>query len=273
MARYWHPFMFYNELDWLECQLWETYDRMDGYILVEATLDHQGHPKPLVYDENKDRFAKWADKIHHIIVTDLPTVDQAASHWERERPQRDAAMPFLREHASPEDFVYNLDVDEIPSGAALDAEPAGIVGLQLSNHLYAVDWFAEMNVMGSMFPVRCINFSMQPSDIPGAVIGGLSWIRECRYNFPVIENAGWHFSWVGGPDEYAAKDKRSPHTEDSERRMSGGEPERTYREGAGQTPVEVGPDWPRYIRKGWETKGESGCPLGWFRPRSASHDS
>lgn len=273
MLKRWHPFMFYNELDWLECQLWETYDQMAGYILVEATLDHQGHPKPLVYDENKARFAKWSDKIHHIIVSDLPTVEQSGNHWDRERKQRDAAMPFLLEYAAPEDLILNLDVDEIPSQVTMTTDINDIRGLQLSNHLFAVDWYAEQNVMGSMFPRSCVNFSMQPSELPGAVIGGLSWIREHRYGFPFIANAGWHFSWVGGPDEFRAKDKRSPHTEHSADRMVPGGAEHSYEQGAGQTPVEVGPDWPRYIREGWETKGASGCPLGWFRPRSASHDS
>jgi Glycosyltransferase family 17 len=259
--RRWHPFMLYNELDWLECQLTETYEHMAGYILVEATLDHQGHPKPLYYDEGKARFSQWADKIHHVIVRDLPSAGQTANHWERERPQRDAAIPWLAALAAPDDLIYNLDVDEIPSRAALEAEPDGITGLQLSNHLFAVDWFAEMNVMGTMFPMRCLNVSMIPSDMPGAVVGGLSWIRENRYIFPFIPDAGHHFSWVGGPEEYAAKDRRSPHTEHSADRMREGEPERAWRTGNGQSPVDDLSSYPRYIR-------EHRCPGTWFRPCS-----
>lgn len=261
MVQRWHPVMFYNELDWLECQLAETYEQMAGYVLVEATLDHQGHPKPLYYDDNKSRFAEWSDKIHHVIVRDLPTVEQSANHWDRERAQRDRALPVLAELADPGDMVINLDIDEVPSQVTMRAEPDGIRGLNLSNHLFAVDWFAEWNVMGSMFPVRCLNFSLQPSELPGAVLYGLSWIREHRYEFPVIDNAGWHFSWVGGLDEYAAKDQRSPHTEYSAERMSPGTPEHAYyRGGGGQVPVEVGDDWPAYIR-------ERRCPASWFRPR------
>jgi Glycosyltransferase family 17 len=260
MARRWHPMMFYNELDWLECQLWETYEVMYRYIIVEATLDHQGHPKPLYYDDNKSRFDQWRDKIIHVIVRDLPTAQTTANHWERERPQRDAAMPVLFEQGKPEDLIFNLDVDEIPSQTALAAETPEIKGLQLSNHLFAVDWYSEMNVMGSLVPVNCLERSMQPSELPGAVRGGLSWIREHRYGYPVIHNAGWHFSWVGGVDEYISKDQRTPHTEHHDERMRPGGPEYSYYEGAGQTPVDVGPDWPRYIR-------ERRCPASWFRPR------
>lgn len=260
MALRWHPFMFYDELDWLECQLTETYEEMHRYILVEATLDHQGHPKPLYYAESKKRFEPWDDKIIHVVAGHLPTAQQTGNHWERERLQRDAAMDVLEERgAKPEDLVINMDVDEIPSAAAMEAETGEVLGLQLSNHLFAVDWFAEMNVMGTLVPVHRLNFSRQPSELPGAVQGGLSWIREHRYGYPVLANAGWHFSWVGGPDAYAAKDQRSPHTEHSAERMQPGNPERSWREGAGQTPVEVGPGWPRYIR-------ERRCPAAWFRP-------
>jgi Glycosyltransferase family 17 len=261
MVQRWHPVMFYNELDWLECQLVETYDVMHRYILVEATLDHQGHEKPLYYDDNQSRFGPWSDKIIHIIVRDLPTAQQTANHWERERPQRDAAMRVLFEHADPGDLILNMDVDEIPSRVAMTAETDRILGLELSNHLFAVNWYAEQNVMGTLIPMHQLDRRMDPSELPGAVHGGLSWIREHRYGYPVLPNAGWHFSWVGGPAEYTAKDQRSPHVEDSVNRMRPGAAEDSYRIGGGfQVPVEVGPDWPRYIR-------ERRCPPNWFRPR------
>jgi hypothetical protein len=260
MALRWHPMMFYNELDWLECQLTETYDAMHRYIVVEATRDHQGHEKPLFFDQNQDRFAPWRDKIIHVVVEDLPSAEQAANHWERERPQRDRAMRVLAEQARPEDLIFNLDVDEIPSRSALVAETPEIKGLQLSNHLFAVDWYAEMNVMGTLVPMNCLDTSWRSSELPGAVLGGLSWIREHRYGYPYIPNAGWHFSWVGGVEEYIAKDQRTPHVEHHAARMAPGAPEESYCRGAGQTPVEVGPDWPRYIR-------ERRCPASWFRPR------
>jgi Glycosyltransferase family 17 len=256
MARRWHPFMFYNELDWLECKLWETYEQMHRYILVEATVDHRGNEKPLYYADNKARFAQWADKIEHVIVRTLPTLAQTDQHWVRERMQRDAAMFCLAEHAAPEDLIINMDADEIPSQVTMTAEPDGIVGLRLANHLFAVDWFAEMNVMGSMLPMRCLNTSMQSSDLPGAVVGGLSWIRENRYIFPFIDNAGWHFSWVGGPEAYRIKDLRCCHIEHHDERMAPGEVERIYGQVNG-TLVEIGENMPRYIR-------ERACPPEWF---------
>jgi hypothetical protein len=272
MALRWHPFMFFNELDWLECQLIETYEQMHRYVLVEATLDHQGHPKPLYYDDSKSRFAQWSDKIIHVIVRDLPTAQQAANHWERERPQRDKAMQILSDQAKPEDLIINMDVDEIPSQVTMAAETDHVLGLRLSNHLFAVDWYSEQNVMGTLIPAHCLDRAMRPSEIPGAVRGGLSWIREHRYGYPILEDAGWHFSWVGGPDEFRAKDKRSPHVEHSADRMRPGVAENCYTHGGGdepvdkdhwpygQAPVDDLTGYPRYIR-------ERRCPPNWFRPR------
>jgi hypothetical protein len=253
--------MFYNEFEWLECQLTETYERMHRYILIEATLDHQGHSKPLYYEENKDRFAQWSDKIIHLIVRNLPTAQTTANHWERERPQRDAAMAVLEAQAKPEDLVINMDVDEVPSPTTMLCETSQILGLRVANHLFAVDWFAELGVMGTLIPVHCLDFSGQPSEIAGAVRGGLSWVREHRPDYPVLEHAGHHFSWVGGVEEYRVKDQRSPHTEHSAERMAEGQPERAYYEGGGsQVACEADETYPRYIR-------ERRCPPGWFRPR------
>jgi hypothetical protein len=260
VALRWHPMMFYNELDWLQCQLEETYDRMHRYILVEATLDHQGHPKPLYYADSRERFSPWRDKIEHVIVRDLPSAQQTANHWERERPQRDAAMAVLEAQAKPEDLILNMDIDEVPSLTTLLCETNQILGLRLSNHLFAVDWFAELGVMGTLIPVHCLDFSRQPSEIAGAWRGGLSWIREHRPDYPVLENAGHHFSWVGGVAEYISKDQRSPHTEHSAERMAAGQPERAYCEGGGgQVACEADETYPRYIR-------ERRCPPSWFRP-------
>lgn len=261
MALRWHPFMFYNEFEWLECQLTETYDRVYRYILVEATLDHQGHPKPLYYDDNKSRFEAWADKIEHVVVQSLPTAEQTGDHWARERLQRDAAMAILEMEAKPEDLIINMDLDEVPSPTTLLCETDQILGLRVANHLFAVDWFAEWGVMGTLIPMHCLNLSRQSSELSGTVLGGLSWVREHRPDYPVLENAGHHFSWVGGPEEYIRKDTRSPHTEHSAERMREGEPERAYREGGGsQVACEVDETYPRYIR-------ERRCPTGWFRPR------
>lgn len=69
-------FSFFNELDLLEIRL-NTLDKVvDKFILFESTLTHTGNPKPLYYAENKDRFAKFSDRIVHIVVNDFPAMPE-----------------------------------------------------------------------------------------------------------------------------------------------------------------------------------------------------
>ncbi len=62
-------FMFYNELDVLEARLTELDKWVDLFILSESEVNFQGGPKELFFQNNKDRYAKWAHKIRHVIVT------------------------------------------------------------------------------------------------------------------------------------------------------------------------------------------------------------
>jgi beta-1,4-mannosyl-glycoprotein beta-1,4-N-acetylglucosaminyltransferase len=118
-------FTFYNELDLLQVRLHELYDVVDRFVLVEASQTFQGNPKPLHYKENEQAFARYADKIIHVIV-DFPPGDLAArvstrpgnTIWARQHYQRDQIARGLTE-ASPNDLIIVSDVDEIISAPKL----------------------------------------------------------------------------------------------------------------------------------------------------------
>lgn len=65
-------FLFYNELDILEIRLNELKNVVDYFILIESSVTHQGQSKPFIFDENKERFGEFLDRIIHIKVTDTP---------------------------------------------------------------------------------------------------------------------------------------------------------------------------------------------------------
>ena len=56
-------FPFFNELDILEVRLQELWDTVDNFIILEASTTYVGNPKSYLFDENKDRYAKYMDKI------------------------------------------------------------------------------------------------------------------------------------------------------------------------------------------------------------------
>lgn len=85
------------------------------FVLVEATTTFSGEPKPLYFAEARARFARWADKIVHVVVDDMP---KGADAWDAERFQRDACVRGI-ETAAPDDLILLSDVDEIPKPEVL----------------------------------------------------------------------------------------------------------------------------------------------------------
>ena len=65
-------FTFYNEIDLLTYRLNILYPIVDYFIIVESTHTHIGKEKPLFFNENRNLFEKFMNKIIHIIVDDLP---------------------------------------------------------------------------------------------------------------------------------------------------------------------------------------------------------
>ena len=67
-------FTFYNELDLLEMRLEILSDSVDFFVLVEANKTHSGREKELFFQDNKERFAKFSEKIIHVVVEDMPVI-------------------------------------------------------------------------------------------------------------------------------------------------------------------------------------------------------
>ena len=65
-------FCFFREFDVLEIRLKELAGLVDRFVVVESAWDFSGNPKPLHFEENKERFAPFLDRIAHIIVRDRP---------------------------------------------------------------------------------------------------------------------------------------------------------------------------------------------------------
>jgi hypothetical protein len=108
-------FIFFNELELLELRLHELSGVVDKFILVEATKTHTFQPKPLVYQENRERFKKFQHQIIHIVVGDMPEDQNARG---RETFQRNCIERGLK-GCRPDDIVIVSDVDEIPRATTL----------------------------------------------------------------------------------------------------------------------------------------------------------
>lgn len=201
--RYWFPFMLNWELDMLECALFENYDRVHRFIVVEATRTHQdGRLKPLYYDDNKSRFEQYSDKIIHVVCDYLPSYDEVADPWVRERLQRDAGLLAYMPQADPDDIIIVSDLDEIPSTAAFEQDPQPFLGGSIDLRFATVDTPGTPGVM-------------QVLARAGAV-GSIDQLRQRREALPSYSHAGWHLSWLGGQDAIREKANCFAHLESFE---------------------------------------------------------
>lgn len=120
MARVFDCFPFFNELDLLEIRLHELSDVVDRFVLAESTVTFSGKPKPLLFAENRQRYAKFLDRIEHIVVDDTPAA--VRSPWDRRMHQSNSLARGLKD-MNGDDIVIFSDVDEIPRASAVRAAP------------------------------------------------------------------------------------------------------------------------------------------------------
>ena len=232
-------FSFFNELDLLEIRL-NTLDKVvDKFILAESPLTHTGIPKPLYYAENKKRFAKFNDRIVHIVVDDFPSMPDdmpiREKAWTRENWQRNAVVRGLPNDIKGEDILLISDLDEIPHPDYVQKainNPIGVTRLDLKAYCFF------LNLRNISYPIwnngtRVLTWRTfnDPATYAGAgysecciaaVNQGPSATRV-RFLKPtkILKPAGWHFSYLGGVESIQRKMKSIAHTEfDTDERTS-----------------------------------------------------
>jgi hypothetical protein len=127
-------FTFFNELDVLELRLSLLDTVVDRFVLCEAPVTFRGDPKPLYYAQNRDRFARWKDRIVHLVYDAAPD----ANPWQNEWRQR-AHLTSALAQAEPDDLILIGDVDEIPAPELVAVRP-GTGRVLAHRHLLAVGY-------------------------------------------------------------------------------------------------------------------------------------
>ena len=176
--------MFMNELELLELRLMTLYDHVDYFVLVEAGMTHSCTPKPLHFEENKEMFAKYMDKIVHIKVETLPYTGS----WANENYNRELLMRGILT-ADPDDYIMVSDIDEIPNPVVLkDAVNKNLDFFVLQQKLfyYYVNCLQKQLWSGPVITKRRLMTSTQQ-------------MRRQRGSLKnLLPNGGWHYSYVGG---------------------------------------------------------------------------
>jgi beta-1,4-mannosyl-glycoprotein beta-1,4-N-acetylglucosaminyltransferase len=224
MSKIYDCFPFFNELDILEIRLELMYDYVDYFIISECDSTFSGLDKPFYFEENKNKYSKYLDKIIHIkhyntkdylnlennfegkkgVIYDnilkrlsymikSPQTDFGAPHWCRDFYHKELTMLGL-DICEPNDIILFGDCDEIPNPSELNFDGNTYV-LNQKNMMYYINVENKTQLWYGTIITKLENL----------VNESCMFTRDARMSFKIIDNAGWHLSWMGGKDRMIKK--------------------------------------------------------------------
>jgi len=128
--------LFGYELDLLEIRLYELDEVVDQFVIWESGFNQRGDRKPLLFSRNWSRFARFSQKIVHIVQddSDIPKMHnprkeklKPGDNWSNEARMRHHAVEGWVKYLGGESnipsnhLLITGDLDEMPSGAAIQA--------------------------------------------------------------------------------------------------------------------------------------------------------
>ena len=208
-------FSFNGELDILELRLNILDKVVDQFIICESDETFTGLKKPLYFQENKERYAKWLPKIKHFVMASgdvvldresnaSPGVPHNLHWWRREFTQKES-MRYALTHLKDDDMVFIGDADEIwnpeniPTGGRWKLEQL-VYAYYLNTR--SSEWWEGTSVM----PYK---------DIRNNTLDNLRAhdIHRAYMRAPTLKNGGWHFTNIGGIDFIKRKLQSYSHQE------------------------------------------------------------
>jgi len=212
-------FIFFNEFDLLEIRLNELDNIVDKFVLVEANFTHSSKEKPYYFEENKNRFIKFSDKIIHVKVDTLPQFPPVKrkmgiyhNRHEVEHYHRNCTIDGLVD-CKPNDIILISDIDEIP---------------RVSSIIEAVELLNDNENLFVTFRQKLFYYFINGLCVQNNHAVPWLGVTACKYkSFPgpenlrmskdknrlVVDDSGWHFSYLGGVEEIIRKIESYSHQE------------------------------------------------------------
>jgi len=231
-------FIFFNELDLLEMRLNILNDVVDYFVLTESPFTVSGNEKPLYYQENKDRFGKFNDKIVHYVTEEIPNdfsgmLEKTKFHaaYKENDPygtpminlpirfqralfnRNNSAFGIEKAGVTDEDLVITSDADEIINPLLLqDLEwfnPSNHYVAECRAFYYKLNFLYQEDWMGSRL---CTWKHLKNTTIDQH--------RQDHENAHRIQDAGWHFSFFGNAEDFKLKLASYEHTENNNEQVT-----------------------------------------------------
>lgn len=235
-------FTFSHELDLLEIRLNSLNDIVDTFVLTESEETFTGLSKELIFVKNKDRFSKFLHKIRHVIapkIEGIPSIKDyqkntpCSSCWQREFFQMNYFFNFIQD-AKPDDILLVNPLDEIPRTHIIEKYKNEITTprcLIYDLYFYKLNLMAINNQKTQDLLKSNPEHNNQRGKLDnsmgasykwyGSVIGQNKYIdrnfwpnqHHQRAYMEIIENAGWHYTYVSSEEDILRKIKSFSHAD------------------------------------------------------------
>lgn len=215
-------FVFFNELDLLDLRLNILNEIVDKFVLVEGTKNFCNQKKRLFFDENKEKFAQFKEKIIHVIVDDYP---EYKTSWTNEVWLRNSIAKGIK-NCNDDDIIMISDLDEIPKPEVIlkvKDEP-GLKALDMDFYYYFVNckniktpiWNCGTKILTYSDFKHILddindNYSINsPQELDkGTTANKIRMYSDCKH----IPGGRWHFSYLGGFERIKTKLLTGSHQE------------------------------------------------------------
>ena len=189
-------------------------EHVDKFVVVEATRDHSGNSKKLNFDIKN--FQKFKEKIIYHVVEDIPQeVINYKKGWSpnfyRENFHRDSISKAI-ENCDPEDLILISDADEIPNFDAINSSKIKKFALlRQKNFYYKINLQSENEWLGTGVCYK--KYLKSPQWLRNKRFLRRGFLRRLFFKTQIINNGGWHFSFLKTPEDIIKKMNAYGHGE------------------------------------------------------------
>ena len=201
-------FIYNNEAMILDLRLSYLNKYVKKFIIVESKYTHQGNLKKNFLNLND--FKKYKDKIDYNLIDKFP---ENLSNWGRENYQRNFLMNSIKD-LNEDDYIMISDLDEIPNLRNLNSIiKSKFTAFQQTNYSF------KFNLKNITFPIwygtkLCKKkYLKSPQWLRDQKVKKYSILKFYKIKWNIIQNGGWHFSYIMNPNEISEKIKSFSHAE------------------------------------------------------------
>lgn len=213
-------FTFFNEIELLKIRLELLYDYVDAFCICEGRYTFTGVRKPYYIELYQNDLKPWLDKIVYLkFEPDISGLDFSKKDvafnpnspaWHMERAQRNS-LAQVCSTLSGNDLVLVSDLDELPNPSIIASIRSG--SSEVSK--------ARLEMQMHYYYMNCVGTGKDNNKWHKAFVASVDQIKQApdlefmrlQEPMPLIQDAGWHFSYLGGSEKISEKLSAISHTE------------------------------------------------------------